>query len=51
MWKLKTIRRNADGGIRHLCLGEGYVKHMSLYCLETGKWRRNFVNEKCLSVE
>jgi len=37
VWKLKRIRRNADGGRRRLCLGEEYIKHMLLDCLETGE--------------
>ena len=33
-----------------MCLGEEDIKHMLLYCLETGKWIRNFVNKKWFSV-
>jgi hypothetical protein len=50
VWKLKRIRRNTDGGRRRLCLGEEDIKQMLLDCLETGKWRMKFVNEKWLNV-
>jgi hypothetical protein len=44
IWKLRGIRRGFERGRCLLCLGEEYSKHIILKCLQTKKWREEYIN-------
>jgi hypothetical protein len=50
IWKLRGIRRGFERARCPLCLGEEDAKHIILKCLETKKWREEYVNSNWLNM-